>query len=73
MKRGRRVGRLGVARLLLVLVLLQQGVWKKRVGLAWWYERMRTRIRRKVAMTREWRTTKTQGRPLKAARATRGP
>jgi hypothetical protein len=24
-------------------------------------------------MTREWRTTKTQGRPLKAARATRGP
>ncbi|KAJ7873743.1 hypothetical protein B0H13DRAFT_2058221 [Mycena leptocephala] len=47
-RRGRRVGRLG-ARMLLVLALLQQGVWKKRVGLARRHERMRNRMRSRLA------------------------
>ncbi|KAJ7909199.1 hypothetical protein B0H13DRAFT_2014908 [Mycena leptocephala] len=66
-KRGRRVGRLG-ARMLLVLALLQQGVWKKRVGLARRHERMRNRMRSRLARRCEggWgmkrRARKTPGR-----------
>ncbi|KAJ7835767.1 hypothetical protein B0H13DRAFT_2107815 [Mycena leptocephala] len=74
---GRRVGHLG-ARLLLVLVLLQQAVRKTRVGLAMRGERTRTRMRNQIQRKKKekrresWRTREKPGTPPKAATGTPG-